>query len=93
MGPVLVGLGITVISRDAVARELEEGALEEWRCSLPRTASGSGGAESIVPRHRAWHVAARAGDELPPTARLFLSHLAGPDAARKGDRFQLVERR
>jgi LysR family transcriptional regulator, low CO2-responsive transcriptional regulator len=34
---VQVGLGITLISRDAVARELDEGAMEEWRCAdLPR---------------------------------------------------------
>lgn len=59
---VQVGLGITLISRDAVARELEEGTLEEWRC-------GS------LPRQRAWHVVARAHEPLPATAGLFLSHL------------------
>jgi len=60
---VQVGLGITLISRDAVARELEEGTLEEWRY---RT----------LPRHRAWHLVSRAGEELAPTAGLFLSHVA-----------------
>ena len=59
---VQVGLGITLISRDAVARELEEGALEEWRCGN-------------LPRQRAWHVVARAHEPLPATAGLFLSHL------------------
>lgn len=60
---VQVGLGITLISRDAVARELDEGTLEEWRCA-------------DLPRQRAWHVVARAEEPLPPTAGLFLSHLA-----------------
>ena len=60
---VQVGLGITLISRDAVARELDEGTLEEWRCA-------------DLPRQRAWHVVARADEPLPPTAGLFLSHLA-----------------
>ena len=70
---VQVGLGITLISRDAVARELDEGALEEWRCAA-------------LPRHRAWHVVARANEPLPATAGLFLSHLVGEGA----DGFTLV---
>ena len=57
-----MGLGITLISRDAVARELEEGTLEEWRCPT-------------LPRHRAWHLVSRADEELAPTAGLFLSHV------------------
>jgi DNA-binding transcriptional LysR family regulator len=61
---VQVGLGITLIARDAVARELEDGTLEEWRCPT-------------LPRHRAWHLAARTTDELPATARLFVDHLTG----------------
>jgi LysR family transcriptional regulator, low CO2-responsive transcriptional regulator len=61
---VEVGLGITLISRDAVARELDEGTLEEWRCA-------------DLPRRRAWHVVARADEPLPATAGLFLRHLAG----------------
>ncbi len=87
---MLVGLGITLISRDAVSRELE-GALEEWCCPRAEVAH-DGGRESIVPHQRAWHLVARAGDELPPTARLFLTHLAGPHAPRRDDRFHLVER-
>jgi len=64
---VQVGLGITLISRDAVARELEAGALEEWRCDT-------------LPRHRAWHLVSRAGEDLAPTAGLFLAHVtADPD--------------
>jgi len=61
---VQVGLGITLISRDAVARELDEGALEEWRYAN-------------LPRQRAWHVLARAEEHLPATAGLFLAHLVG----------------
>jgi DNA-binding transcriptional LysR family regulator len=60
---VQVGLGITLISRDAVARELDDGTLEEWRCPT-------------LPRHRAWHLVARTSDELPATAALFVEHLA-----------------
>ncbi len=62
---VQVGMGITLISRDAVARELDDGSLQEWRCPT-------------LPRRRAWHLVARAGDELPPTARLFVEHLTAP---------------
>lgn len=62
-----VGLGITLISRDAVARDLDEGTLEEWRVPT-------------LPRHRAWHLVARAGDELPATASLFVNHLTGTHA-------------
>jgi hypothetical protein len=47
-----MGLGITLISRDAVTRELDEGTLEEWRCA-------------DLPRQRAWHVVARSDEELP----------------------------
>ena len=60
---VQVGLGVTLISRDAVARELEEGTLEEWRCPT-------------LPRQRAWHLVSRAGEDLAPTAELFLAHVA-----------------
>jgi DNA-binding transcriptional LysR family regulator len=64
---VQVGLGITLISRDAVARELDEGTLEEWRCPG-------------IPRQRAWHVVARAHEHLRATAGLFLTHLVGAGA-------------
>lgn len=72
---VQVGLGIALISRDAVARELEDGSLEEWR--IP-----------TLPRHRAWHLVARSGETLPPTAGLFVSHLS--DGETSGDGFTLV---
>ena len=66
---VQVGLGITLISRDAVARELDEGTLEEWRCPG-------------IPRQRAWHIVARAHEHLPATAGLFLTHLVRAGADR-----------
>ncbi|HEX8771196.1 MAG TPA: LysR substrate-binding domain-containing protein [Acidimicrobiales bacterium] len=64
---VQVGLGITLISRDAVTRELDEGTLEEWRCA-------------DLPRQRAWHVVARADEHLPATAGLFLTDLVASGA-------------
>lgn len=63
---VKVGLGITLISRDAVARELQDGDLEEWTIAGGR-------------RPRSWHVVARMDEDLPPTARLFLEHLTAAD--------------
>lgn len=59
---VQVGLGVTLISHDAVARELDDGTLEEWRCPT-------------LPRQRAWHLVARTSDDLPATARLLVEHL------------------
>ncbi|MGH9222794.1 MAG: LysR substrate-binding domain-containing protein [Acidimicrobiales bacterium] len=72
---VQVGLGVTLISRDAVARELEDGALEEWRCPT-------------LPRHRAWHLVSRTTDDLPATAALFVGHLAAGGTSAEG--FTLV---
>ncbi|HEV2068318.1 MAG TPA: LysR family transcriptional regulator [Acidimicrobiales bacterium] len=59
---VRAGLGVTLISRDAVARELSRGALEEWHCP-------------VVPLERHWHAVGPAGEDLTPTAALFLSGL------------------
>ena len=75
---VRAGLGVTLISRDAVARELEGRALEEWRCPG-------------LPLRRAWHVVGRAGEDPPPTAGLFLSGLAGPGANAGGGCFDLAD--
>jgi LysR family transcriptional regulator, low CO2-responsive transcriptional regulator len=75
---VRAGLGITLISRDAVARELGRGALEEWH--------GPG-----LPVERTWHVVGRAGEDLSPTAALFLAGLAAPGEALSASRFQLQE--
>ncbi len=75
---VRAGLGVTLISRDAVARELEERVLEEWR--------GPG-----LPLRRAWHVVGRSGEELPPTAGLFLTDLANTGGAA-GECFELTDR-
>ncbi|MGQ0744340.1 MAG: LysR substrate-binding domain-containing protein [Acidimicrobiales bacterium] len=71
---VQVGLGITVIARDAVARELDEGSLVEWRCGP-------------LPEQRAWHLVARSGEDLHATAALFLDHAvtAGVDGFTLGN--------
>jgi DNA-binding transcriptional LysR family regulator len=59
---VQAGLGVSLMSRDAVARELDEGRLEEWR-------------SDGLPLVRVWQVVARANEELPATAALFVAHL------------------
>ncbi|MDQ3944859.1 MAG: LysR family transcriptional regulator [Actinomycetota bacterium] len=61
---VLIGLGVTLVSRDAVAPELAGGALEEWRCPP-------------LPLRREWHAATRSDSPLPPTGQLLLEHLIG----------------
>ncbi len=76
---VRAGLGVTLISRDAVARELERGGLEEWRCPG-------------VPLERSWHAVGRAGEEPPPTAKLFLEGLSFTvDGPAGGDPFRPVD--
>ena len=59
---VLVGLGVTLISRDAVADRLAEGLLEEW-------------SYGPLPLERAWHLVSRAGEPLTATPALFLDGL------------------
>lgn len=56
------GLGLTLISRDAVSAELGRHELEE------RRAPG-------LPMERSWHVLTRAGEEVPATPQLFIDHL------------------
>jgi DNA-binding transcriptional LysR family regulator len=63
---VQAGLGISVLSRDAVAGQLERGHIAEWR--IPP-----------FPIHRPWHVVTRGDRPLPPTAALFLEHLLAPN--------------
>ncbi|MGH3344782.1 MAG: LysR family transcriptional regulator [Carbonactinosporaceae bacterium] len=58
---VVAGLGVTLMSRDAAARELAEGTLVEV-------------ATPLTPLHRDWCVVAHPG-RLPATAALFLAHL------------------
>ncbi len=58
----IVGLGITLISRAAVERQLEEGTLEEWSIGP-------------LPLKRPWNLVARSGRALPATAALFVDHL------------------
>jgi DNA-binding transcriptional LysR family regulator len=65
----MVGLGVALISRVAVARQLSEGTLEEWRAGP-------------LPLSRSWHLAARGRRQLPATAALFVEHLLGSDEFR-----------
>lgn len=62
----VAGLGVTLVSRAAVARELSAGQL----CVLP--APGT-------PIVRPWHVVTR--PDVPAPARLFLTHLLDPSTA------------
>ena len=71
---VQVGLGITLLSRDAAGAELAKGSLEEWR-------------HGHLPLRREWHVVGRANEELDPTAMLMLEHLG---TASDGERFTLA---
>jgi DNA-binding transcriptional LysR family regulator len=59
---VLIGLGITLISRDAVAEQLATAQLEEWT-------------HGPLPLERAWHLVTRAGEPLAATPALFLDGL------------------
>ena len=59
---LVVGLGVTLLSLDAVGDELARGSLVEVR------ASG-------MPLRRAWHLIARGDEPLAATAQLFVEHL------------------
>lgn len=72
---VQIGLGITLISADAVAAELEGGMVEEWRYGP-------------LPLEREWHLVARDGEPLPAGARRLLHHLARE--GRPDERFHLT---
>jgi LysR family transcriptional regulator, low CO2-responsive transcriptional regulator len=67
-----VGLGVTLVSRDAVAAELAGGALAE--IGVPGT-----------PLHRDWFLVARRGNLPPPAARL-VRHVLHTGAFRAPDR-------
>jgi DNA-binding transcriptional LysR family regulator len=75
---VRIGLGVTLVSADAVAGDLAAGGLEEWE-------------HPGLPIDRPWHLLARAGEPLAPTPERFLAHLLdsgwerpGPPAGRGG---------
>lgn len=59
-----LGLGIALLSRDAVARAIEDGSLREWQ--VPG-----------VPCQRPWHLVTRSTEELPATAALFVGDVVG----------------
>ncbi|MGE5289345.1 MAG: LysR substrate-binding domain-containing protein [Micromonosporaceae bacterium] len=68
---VAAGLGVTLISRDAIARDLDRGVLAE----LPTPAT---------PLRRDWCLVSRsaAHGRLPTPARLFVRHVLGADGFR-----------
>ncbi len=66
---VQAGLGLSVLSRDAVAGLIDEGALVEWR--VPP-----------FPIQRPWHAVGRSDHPLPATAGLFLRHLVAQDGGK-----------
>jgi DNA-binding transcriptional LysR family regulator len=66
-----VGLGITLVSRDAVAAELAAGQLAE--IGVPGT-----------PLHRDWYLLARR-EELPPPASRLVGHVLHTGAFRAPD--------
>jgi DNA-binding transcriptional LysR family regulator len=67
-----VGLGVTLVSRDAVAAELAAGRLAE--IGVPRT-----------PLHRDWYLVARR-ETLPPPASRLVAHMLQTGAFRAPDR-------
>jgi LysR family transcriptional regulator, low CO2-responsive transcriptional regulator len=67
-----VGLGVTLVSRDAVAAELAAGRLAE--IGVPRT-----------PLHRDWYLVARR-ETLPPPAFRLVAHMLQTGAFRTPDR-------
>lgn len=68
---VRIGLGITLISADAVAGDLAGGTLDEWQ-------------HPGLPIERPWHLLGRAGEPLAPTPDRFLAHLFASGWERPG---------
>lgn len=69
----VAGLGVTLVSRDAVGRELTSGQL---------LVIGT----DVTPLRRPWHLVTRA--QAPPTAELFVRHVLDLDAAHPPPRFE-----
>ena len=59
---VRIGLGVTLVSADAVRPDLASGRLVEWQ-------------HEGLPMQRPWHLIARTGELLSPTPERFLTHL------------------
>jgi len=59
---VRIGLGVTLVSADAVASDLAGGALEQWE-------------HPGLPLERPWHLLGRTGEPLAPTPDRFFAHL------------------
>lgn len=63
----VAGLGIALVSRAAVERQLEESTLEEWRAGP-------------LPLRRSWNLVRRRRGPLVAAASLFYEHLRRPDS-------------
>jgi DNA-binding transcriptional LysR family regulator len=61
----LAGIGLALLARVAVEREVENGTLEEWRTGP-------------LPLQRTWHLVAREGERLAPAPLRFCEHLGRP---------------
>lgn len=61
----MAGIGLALLARVAVERELEEGSLEEWRAGP-------------LPLQRVWHLVVRENERLAPAPLRFCEHLARP---------------
>jgi DNA-binding transcriptional LysR family regulator len=59
---VRIGLGVTLVSADAVRPDLASGRLVEWQ-------------HQGLPMERPWHLIARTGELMAPTPARFLAHL------------------
>jgi DNA-binding transcriptional LysR family regulator len=68
---VRIGLGVTLVSADAVRPDLAAGRLVEWQ-------------HEGLPMERPWHLIARTGEMLAPTPERFLAHLLESGWARPG---------
>lgn len=62
---VSAGLGVALLSRAAVSKELSEGSLEEWLAGP-------------LPLRRSWNLVVRRDRQLSPAASLFREHLSRP---------------
>ncbi len=75
---VRIGLGITLISSDAVAHYLNEASLEKW-------------IYGPLPLKRKWHLVARNDEKRSETAKLFIEHITNVHEITNFASFELIE--